>query len=80
MKITVVMAAAGMLSLASCSTENDPGPADDWVTASSLGPSEVPYTPKPIIALRETGAGLWIWLPETKSSKTMDLECFQVER
>jgi hypothetical protein len=63
-----------LLSLAGCSTEPASAPADRWVTASSLEPPKVAYTPKPIIAVRQTGSDLWVWHPERATPKTIRLE------
>ena len=51
-KVIVQILALGVsLALASCSNENGRADRGVWVPASSLGPTNVPYMPKPIIAL-----------------------------
>ena len=62
MKIIALSLLVGLwLSVGACSTQTDDTTQHVWVTASSLSPSNVPYTPRPIITARETEAGLWIW-------------------
>lgn len=75
MKIIVQILAGGMLlSLLSCSTESDGGGENVWVTASSLGRPNVPYTPSPMITARETDPGTWVWHPERASPETIGFE------
>src|SRR4051812_45414738 len=59
--ITQVLMVGVSLSFGGCSSQQDRTPQDVWVTASSLASPNVPYSPKPIVTARETGAGLWIW-------------------
>ena len=57
----LMIAAAGFLALPSCSDEKQAKSTDLWVTAASLEPPRVAYTPNPIITARETRDGLWNW-------------------
>ena len=72
MKIHVHLLAAGvLLTLPSCSKENDRIPAEVWVTASSLDPPNVAYSPAPIITARERDDGTWIWHPQRAAAETI---------
>lgn len=57
----LMIAAAGCLALPSCSDDKQAKSTDLWVTAASLEPPRVAYTPNPIITARETRDGLWDW-------------------
>ncbi|MEG3150850.1 hypothetical protein U1769_13220 [Sphingomonas sp. ZT3P38] len=74
MKVTVAIYVAALFILASCSNEHESAPDDKWVTASSLRPSTVPYTPKPLIIAHEESVGRWVWLPEKAQAKPMSLD------
>jgi hypothetical protein len=69
-----ILVVGSFAALASCSKENGGLSADVWVTASSLGPSSGPYTPRPIITARESENGMWIWHPQWGTAETINLE------
>jgi len=74
MKPLAAYAVAALLTLVSCSSERASTPKNEWVTASSLSPPNVPYTPNPIIVAREQRAGIWIWYRKNAPTKAITLE------
>lgn len=74
MKLAIALTVAVLLILASCSEEPNSAALDNWVTATSLKPPTVAYTPKPIISAREQTPGRWVWLPEKAEAKTLSLD------
>jgi hypothetical protein len=74
MKIISLALLAIFVMLGSCSSRKDDASEHAWVTASSLGPSSVPYTRRPIITARETEAGSWIWQWEGSAPQTLSVE------
>jgi hypothetical protein len=79
MKITMIMTVAAFLPIVACSSKKAPAHGAAWVTASSLKPPRVLYTPKLIITARETSTGLWIWHPQKAPSKKIDFEQLIIE-
>lgn len=74
MKPFVAYAITPLLTLVSCSSEHASAPVNEWVTASSLSASNVPYTPKPIIVAREQKAGIWVWYPQNATAKAITFD------
>jgi hypothetical protein len=74
MRIIAQGLSAILVTVGACSPRTDDASQHVWVTASSLGPSRVPYTPRPIITARETEAGSWIWQWEGSAPQTLSVE------
>ena len=60
-QLTSVMLSVGVLA---CSAGKCPLP-DEWVWATSLEPSPVPYTPRVAFYAEETQPGRWVWRGST---------------
>jgi hypothetical protein len=57
-RLTTAVALA--LSVPSCASNHCALP-ENWVMATALRPSPVPYTPKPVLYAQETRPGVWMW-------------------